>query len=306
MVPATRLNIIIGDGGRRDLRGGVIGWRDSLSLGPILPTETLDDFLTLRLQWLTSLAPLTVEHWSATAHGLSAHLHTPHEWSELVYWSDYSLDSILTLLSLASFTGHLWADRIKVILTSAGRWQESSYSDAIAISDDILSQIVEIWHSLACSEPAELIRLNDRVVDPLRINNILRLLLAEYPSIDNGLSLREWNLLSFIESRQVVTTSALRRYFLNYNDVVLEHIVADLTSMPHPLLERVGGAGEHKLPENLRSLTVSVIGREVLRGAVDRVALRGIDKWVGGVHLRGHQVAWRYDRGSSRLRMTDS
>ena len=42
-------------------------------------------------------------------------------------------------------------------------------------------------------------------------------------------------------------------------------------------------------------------GREVLEGRADHMALNGIDRWLGGVHLKGGKVAWRWDRASERI-----
>jgi hypothetical protein len=33
----------------------------------------------------------------------------------------------------------------------------------------------------------------------------------------------------------------------------------------------------------------------VLANEADRVALCGIDRWLGGVHLTGHVPLWRWD-----------
>jgi hypothetical protein len=41
-------------------------------------------------------------------------------------------------------------------------------------------------------------------------------------------------------------------------------------------------------------------GREVLRGEADRIDLLGIDRWVGGTHLRPGHV-WRWDRSAARV-----
>ena len=38
-------------------------------------------------------------------------------------------------------------------------------------------------------------------------------------------------------------------------------------------------------------------GREVLRGRADHVSLNGVDRWIGGVHLTGRAVPWRWDDG---------
>ena len=36
-------------------------------------------------------------------------------------------------------------------------------------------------------------------------------------------------------------------------------------------------------------------GRDVLAGRADAVRLHGVDVWLGGVRLDGHEVAWRWD-----------
>jgi hypothetical protein len=39
----------------------------------------------------------------------------------------------------------------------------------------------------------------------------------------------------------------------------------------------------------------------VLRGEADHVALSGIDRWVGGVHLQGPDAPWRWDEGTESV-----
>ena len=34
-----------------------------------------------------------------------------------------------------------------------------------------------------------------------------------------------------------------------------------------------------------------------LEGAEDHVALNGVERWIGGVHLVGREVPWRWDDG---------
>ena len=33
----------------------------------------------------------------------------------------------------------------------------------------------------------------------------------------------------------------------------------------------------------------------------DQVALNGIDRWIGGVHLRGRRMPWRWDDGTETI-----
>jgi hypothetical protein len=48
-------------------------------------------------------------------------------------------------------------------------------------------------------------------------------------------------------------------------------------------------------------LRLTDTGAWVLAGAVDQVALNGIDRWIGGVHLRGRHVPWRWDDGTETI-----
>lgn len=45
-------------------------------------------------------------------------------------------------------------------------------------------------------------------------------------------------------------------------------------------------------------------GARVLADEVDHVALNGIDRWIGGVHLQGYQVPWRWNDGTERLEVS--
>ena len=48
-------------------------------------------------------------------------------------------------------------------------------------------------------------------------------------------------------------------------------------------------------------LTLTETGRRVLAGDADHVDLNGVDRWIGGVHLRGHTVDWRWDEATERV-----
>jgi hypothetical protein len=51
-------------------------------------------------------------------------------------------------------------------------------------------------------------------------------------------------------------------------------------------------------------LTLTDDGRRVLAGDADRVALCGIDRWLGGVHLTGRGPVWRWNNHTRGGRST--
>jgi hypothetical protein len=42
----------------------------------------------------------------------------------------------------------------------------------------------------------------------------------------------------------------------------------------------------------------------VLEGRADHVALNDVDRWIGGVHLSGRAVPWRFDEGTETISAT--
>jgi hypothetical protein len=42
-------------------------------------------------------------------------------------------------------------------------------------------------------------------------------------------------------------------------------------------------------------------GAHALAGEADQIALNGIDRWIGGVHLHGHEAPWRWEDGTESI-----
>jgi hypothetical protein len=81
-------------------------------------------------------------------------------------------------------------------------------------------------------------------------------------------------------------------------DLFCFRILARLAGGRVPLVELDPPAGEVTAATRLR---LTAAGGRVLRGEADHVALNGIDRWVGGVHLRGPEARWRWDEGTESV-----
>ena len=76
-----------------------------------------------------------------------------------------------------------------------------------------------------------------------------------------------------------------------------------------PLLKRADGGtfslptGDH--PDSAfrdQQLVLTGEGKKVLAGQIDWIKInRGIDRWLGGVHLQGKSVIWRWDTQRAKL-----
>jgi len=67
---------------------------------------------------------------------------------------------------------------------------------------------------------------------------------------------------------------------------------------PHPLL-RLDPPGAPA--EGMTRVSMTEAGTRVLAGEADQIELNGIDRWIGGVHLQGYHVPWRWDDGTETI-----
>jgi hypothetical protein len=127
----------------------------------------------------------------------------------------------------------------------------------------------------------------------------------EYPSTRDGLSLTERRILAATAdgaSAGAVFGRLGQREARPYlGDLFFFGIVARLAGARVPLLELDPAGGRVAAGTRLRP---TAAGRRVLRGEADHVALNGLDRWVGGVHLHGDAARWRWDEGTESIART--
>ena len=67
---------------------------------------------------------------------------------------------------------------------------------------------------------------------------------------------------------------------------------------PEPLL-RLDSSG--RPVQRTTGVRLTGTGARVLAGQADQIALDGIDRGIGGVHLQGDHVPWRWDEGTETI-----
>jgi hypothetical protein len=151
------------------------------------------------------------------------------------------------------------------------------------------------WSAFRAPEPTDLAELAQAGTEALPfLGAALLRLLEELPAVGDGLARSERTLLQAVaagaSSRHRAFDAFQRaeeRPFMG--DSVFWQRIDCLAGGPVPLLVENGG------------LTLTAAGREVLAGRADHIHLNGIDRWLGGVHLTGPEVTWRWDRRLGRL-----
>jgi Domain of unknown function (DUF1835) len=159
---------------------------------------------------------------------------------------------------------------------------------AVTLTADALDLGARAWAALRAEDPRGLAAIVGARSPELRfLPEAFDRLGREYPSTRDGLSLTERRLLAAVAEGASTPAEAFTRASARE---------------PRPFLgDTWAFAALHRLARAevplLEGFRLTEAGERILRGEADHVALNGVDRWVGGVHLLGREVRWRWDDG---------
>jgi hypothetical protein len=199
----------------------------------------------------------------------------------------------LSLICIGEYLGHLTPPQMAALLDRRQRVNEGQ---------KLLAR--DAWRAFCSPDPSHLEALLHRDTSPLPfLAGALRRHLEDFPSVANGLSRSERQILrglaagaSTFEELFRATQGMEERVYMG--DGSFHRILRELAAPPRPLV-RLEAAPSAALRALRVSLTTS--GREVLEERDDWVRSRGVDRWLGGVHLQGPEAAWRWNGAAGRL-----
>ena len=286
--------------------GTLLPWRDVLHEGPVpagLPLERLSD---VRAEFIASggwgPADEVRRQFAERDRALAASAGE----DEVVLWFEHDLYDQLQLIQLLDW----FADHPHRRLTLINPPEYLGLVDA--------ERARELFHARQPVTPAQLAlgrRAWDafRGPDPRQIENVvyaddgealphlpeaLFRLLEEYPAVGTGLCRsQEQILITFAGGpRTLADAYPASHHALEeavwMGDATWLTYVDRLARAPEPLLAY---EGEDAGDAMRRSARITDAGREVLEGKTDVLWINGIDRWIGGVHLHGRDVPWRWD-----------
>jgi DNA-binding transcriptional LysR family regulator len=171
------------------------------------------------------------------------------------------------------------------------------------LDEAALALAADAWAAFRSDDPRRLTAIATARTAGLRfLPEAFERLGREFPSTRDGLSLTERRVLAAVadgaatagEAHVRASAREARPYL---GDALLFRIVDRLAAGRSPLLltHPAGATGAHT------GLELTPAGGRVLRGEADHVDLNGIDRWVGGVHLTGNRVRWRFDEGTEAV-----
>ena len=243
-------------------------------------------------------------------------------YDELILWFEHDLFDQLNLIQLLTWIRERHPAARPVSLVCIGSFPgRPGFKGLGELTPDELASLLEtrqpvseaqyavarrVWHAFREPTPKALdeLRQDHMPALPYLAPAIARFL-QEYPWTTDGLSRTERRLLELADGNGTLLWRAFPRMhegerFYYVTDGTLAELAKTLSSTSPPLLRLdLSVAAEGQVLRGLVGRTDA--GRSVLTGQLDRVAICGIDRWLGGVHVQGGGQLWRWDDTRQRV-----
>jgi hypothetical protein len=307
------------------LPGNTSLWADPLHDGPVPGGLSDDELVDVRTRHLTGgddtpLDPVNdLRRWRAA-------IEARHTYDELVLWYEHDLFDQLNLVQALPWIRERLPSDAAVSLVCIGSFPgrpafkglgELSPSELAPLFGD-RERVRHVQYALAARAWDAFRADTPEAIDELRrgdthdlpfLSAALTRLLQEYPWTSDGLSRSERRLLSLAGHGPIRLVDALPRMtgdgtgegdVYHVTDQALATLAGELSRTSPPLVALTSAPNATRPLDAV--LTLTDAGREVLAARADRVTLCGVDRWIGGVHLRGRSRIWRWDDRAQHVR----
>lgn len=238
---------------------------------------------------------------------------------EAVLWLDNKLSNQLILIRVLDWFRRRNSREVQLSLICIGQFPGLGHFRGLgALTADQLASLADTrlpvreaqfrtaqaaWTAFTSPDPTEIERFiatDTSALPPLA--PAFRRHLEQFPSVENGLSRTERQALLVIHEHGVLSGGQLfgavqrqeEHPFLG--DWSFYRMMGELSEARHPLIQVAD-----RNRDSLGDVTITEAGRRVIACRADHVDLNGIDRWIGGVHLKGDKSGWRWDRALERL-----
>ena len=286
--------------------GVYLAWADPLHDGPVPETSSLEELSDVRARALSDFGWGSYSQIRQRFSLRDRTLARFREHDEIVLWFEHDLYDQLQLVQLLDWFSRedLGSTRLSLIQISEhpevtpfyglGELNGEQLARLLPARVPITARHFELgraaWRAVRATDPAALVEIA-RCTDAALpfLGAALYRFLEEYPWVQNGLSRTEQQLLvgAALGARQrqafYLQTQSFER--CPWGDASVFLRLDGLAAGPNPALTRVS-ADEFAINDH---------GKRLLAGDDDWVrSSGGLDRWIGGVHLSGDDVRWRW------------
>jgi hypothetical protein len=310
------LHIVNGDAtvarlGPAALPGDMLVWRDILIEGPVDAALGIDALAVRRATWLARRLGIPADHYVANGQAQAEGLARALTHDEIVLWFEHDLYCVANLGHLAAWLRRVrGGQRVSLVFPPSplGMTEPAALAALFrargAFTDDAIAHAATWWDAYAGTNPRALHALP---AGPLPFLDVAaRLHCERFPSARTGLGVVETVALSLLDGaprplrdlfRAAQEDARMRAHGMT--DLQFASYVDTLADGPAPLVTITGTRGADELRG--RDVAITVEGRAVRDGVRDRLGAQPLDWWLGGVHLEGRAVPWRWDPATGHI-----
>ncbi len=315
------LHVTNGDSAAQLLReagfgGTILPWRDVLHEGPVPAGPQLDELSELRARYLAARGWGTLDELRTSFFHRNTTLRNWGRYDGMLLWFEHDLYDQLQILQILDYLARNHVRGASLSMICIGNHPDVSdfrglgdltpeqilplYDRRERITEGMLRLAREAWAAFRDADPRRVERLIAGNTTPLPfLGAALVRHLEQLPSTFNGLGRTEHHALVGIasgvtDSAQLFIAHEAQEEAPFVGDWSFWAALRDLAGGTHPLLQIHGD-----FPK--ATLTLSPDGADVVSGDRDAIALRGVRRWLGGIHLCGGSAEWRWDGDSKRV-----
>ena len=274
----------------------VLPWRDVLHEGPVPEGFELQELSAIRAAYIITRGWAPADAVGKSFRQRDEELARSADHDEIVLWFDDDLYDQLQLIQVLAWFGEQGdVDGRLSLIDMLSPPTENQYANRRPVRREQIEAASMAWAAFRAPDPLALVELSAHPIRELPfLADALRRMLEEYPSVDGGLGRTERQILHAIDDGAMTridiflaSQSFEARPFMG--DTTLWSRLDDLAAGSHPLVANEADPGA----EPVYRLTDA--GQTVLAGNADALELNGIDRWFGGVRLKGSGPRWRWD-----------
>ncbi|MEJ2455911.1 MAG: DUF1835 domain-containing protein [Candidatus Thiodiazotropha sp.] len=295
-------------------RGDFLAFFDPLAHGPVADTDDLETYLRMRADHITQHRHPQAEQVADDLRQQYAALEQAHTYDAVHLWFEHDPFDQLILarlldyfsqedqrparLELISVSHYPGVERFNGIGQLPAEAMRVLWSDFRPVSAEQFALGRQVWSALRAPTPDALRRIIASGTPELPTMAIaLERHLQLLPSQRNGLNLCENLTLEILRDKGDMNAARLFGWYTNHyeplvfmGDTYFWRLLEGLAQAEHPAIV-LDKQGE---PPNQWQVRLSDTGHRLLQDQVDWIALNGIDRWVGGIHLdsRSERI-WR-------------
>ena len=267
----------------------ILPWRDVLHDGPV-PDARPAELRRVRAEFLASRGPADADRVEAE---MAARDRAVQDAGHVVLWFEHDLYDQLQLLQVLALAG----EREGVEAVVADRHLTSIATTDLAalprapVGPGVVAEAQWAWRAFTAGDPFDVAAVTPSSEVLRHVAPALHRLLEELPWTTDGLGRTERALLGALRDGPLDRHALFARSQEDEEAPFLGDVSA------WALLDALGPLAA-RTPDGF---ALTALGEDVLDGRADRVAVVGIDRWLGGTRIRSPDAVWRWDPGAGVL-----